>query len=94
MIRRTKETIAFDDALGRRIAVTRKALGMKAKNLAKSAGISDARLYGYETGRVGCPPVILSKLSAALGVSVNALVPKLTTCCFLEDSPKKSLQTR
>lgn len=70
----------FDRALGKRIELTRTALEMRVNDLARAAGITAGGLYNYEAGIRTCPPAILAKIAAAMGVSVTALMPKFTNC--------------
>jgi transcriptional regulator with XRE-family HTH domain len=79
---KSEEARQFDQALGRRIAGARQAAGMKCKELAAAAGISPAGLYWYETGGTSCPPIVLSRIAQALGVSVTALMPKYISSSF------------
>jgi transcriptional regulator with XRE-family HTH domain len=88
---RSEEVKEFDAAVGRRIEMTRKALGIAGVGLAQAAGISQQSLDSYESGRTSCPPIKLSKIASALGVSVAALVPKTTTCGFSGKSSRKRL---
>ena len=83
----------FDAALGKRIALTRKALGVKAIDLARSAGILQQTLSSYECGNTTCSPLVLRRIANALGVSVAALVPNTTCCGFPDDSRSRVLKS-
>jgi transcriptional regulator with XRE-family HTH domain len=67
----------FDMVVGRRIELTRKAVGMSAIVLAGRAGISRSGLYSLESGRTTGTPLMLSRFASEMGVSVAALVPKV-----------------
>jgi transcriptional regulator with XRE-family HTH domain len=73
---KTEETRQFDAALGRRIALSRDALGMRSSYLASLLGVGLSTLSGYESGQASCPPAMLARIAEALGVTVGALMPK------------------
>jgi transcriptional regulator with XRE-family HTH domain len=67
----------FDEEVGRRITLLRRQQRLTQRKLAKSVGISTARLYGYEVGDVRCPPIYLRKISDVLRVPVGYLIPEV-----------------
>lgn len=71
--------------------MTRKALGLSGVKLAKLAGMPQQSLVAYECGRISCPPLRLSKIAAALGVGVSALVPKTSVWSNSENRSKLTL---
>lgn len=76
---------AFDIELGKRLERARTSLDVKAKDLARAAGVTANAVYSYECGRCSCPPGVLSAFAAHLGVSVAVLIPKPTSCSFPEN---------
>lgn len=71
-----QETRIFNEAVGRRIVLTREALGMTAGDLAKTAGLSAVTLCRYESGDKACLPEAIRRLADALGISTGALIPR------------------
>jgi transcriptional regulator with XRE-family HTH domain len=91
--RKSQADWEYDAAVGKRIAMTRTALHVRALDLAAAVQVSQQALSSYECGRTSCSPVVLARIAAALGVSLSALMPSTTTCCLFVESRKKSLQS-
>ncbi len=68
----------FNVLVGQRILRARKALGISAKQLADTVGISDTQVYWYEVGQHRCPPFVLNAFARRLKVSLRDLVPNTT----------------
>src|SRR5438270_13094959 len=62
------------EAFGRRIALRRSERGWTRVELAKELGISRERLAKWERGENGPSPVLLIRLRAALGMSIDELM--------------------
>jgi len=69
----------FYQKLGQRVAQARKAQGLTQQQLAEILGISQQTMAHYEVGRLRVAVALLSPLSKALSISVEAL---------LEEKPK------
>ena len=78
---RTSEEKEFNRKLGERIEMLRVKARVSQIDMAKALGIEASRLYWYEAGRSDVPPLILVKLAAQLGVTVDAITKqKLHSC--------------
>jgi transcriptional regulator with XRE-family HTH domain len=62
------------EAFGRRIALRRSERGWTRVELAKELGISRERLAKWERGENGPSPLLLIRLRAALGMSIDELM--------------------
>jgi transcriptional regulator with XRE-family HTH domain len=69
---------AFFQALGVRIATTRKGLGMTQVQLAEELGIAQQVVASYEVGRRRMPIALLPRLARALAVTVEELIGEET----------------
>lgn len=93
MTSKTLDTIRFNEQLGRRIELTRRALRMRAVDLADAIGVSKSTICGYEAGSRTPKAETLAKIAAVLGVSVNALVPKFAECKLIVNSSSEDLKS-
>ena len=74
-----KDDKAFFDAMGRRIASARKALGLTQTELAQRLGCSQQIVAHYENGARRVPASVLPKLADILSSSVEQLMGIRTT---------------
>lgn len=74
----TPDEKAFFQALGVRIAATRKSLGMTQVQLAEELGIAQQVVASYEVGRRRMPIALLPRLARALAVTVEELIGEET----------------
>lgn len=79
-IRANQDAKQFDAAVGQRIELTRKAVGVSGDDLAKRLGIGRTTLYYLESGRHSCSPFLLALIAMELGVSTSALIPRVKVC--------------
>jgi transcriptional regulator with XRE-family HTH domain len=82
---------SFDIEVGKRLVSVRERLDLRVKDVASAGGISPAALYFYETGKTTCPPMVLARIAAGLGISITVLIPKTINSSFPGDRREKSL---
>ena len=82
----------FYQALGQRIAMHRKELGLTQTTLAKALAISQQTIAHYEVGRLRISVELLMALAAVLSVSVETLLEEPTTNTAAKRGPTSLLQ--
>lgn len=73
--KKIERDLAWDCAVGRNIEAARRKAKLTAVGLAHALGISQQRLYWYESGAVSCPARLLNEIAGELCVAVTSLMP-------------------
>ena len=84
----TPDERAFFQAMGERIAESRKALGMTQAQLADELGVAQQVVASYEVGRHRVPASFLPRLARTLAIAVEELVGEETQRSKRGPAPK------
>ena len=82
------EERAFFQAMGERIAETRKALGLTQAQLADALGVAQQVVASYEVGRHRVPSSFLPRLARTLAIPVEELIGEETAPSRRGPAPK------
>ena len=71
------DTTGAEDTIGNRIREARKAQGMMQIDLARAIGVDNRQMWRFEAGRVVLSVAKLQAIAAALGCTVDSLLPPI-----------------